>query len=199
VAGVRLISPKLFHRRGYTVMWRHKWGIVGVGLVLLVVAGVGVRLFLTSHERARSASCLTNVKLLTAALLAYAHDNGDGLPNALAWESCLKPYVRIEVAYLCPEDKRPNSPNPRELYRASAYDFVSYALLQRWSYCRPLEEPDPSQTILVYEIGKNGVQYRHHGGMNIGHGDGHGKWYAGYKMTPDLIIGGLAPLSDASH
>ncbi|MEN6549583.1 MAG: H-X9-DG-CTERM domain-containing protein [Armatimonadia bacterium] len=47
------------------------------------------------------------------------------------------------------------------------------------------------RAVLLYEVGRDGLDYRHFGGMQIGFLDGHVKWYPREKMTPEIILRGF--------
>ena len=109
-------------------------------------------------------------------MVVYAAEYDGHLPNALTWPHDLRPYVESQRLYHCPGDSRTGE--------------RSYDMLQRWSYLR-IPDAEADRTILLYEIGKSGPEYRHNGGMNVGHGDGHVKWYPREKMTPNAILRGV--------
>ncbi|MEN6547262.1 MAG: H-X9-DG-CTERM domain-containing protein [Armatimonadia bacterium] len=144
--------------------------------LLVVISVVGVRYVAQSREKPRSTSCHSNVKQLVWASLAYAQDYEGRLPNALTWSSDLLPYYKNERMLHCPQDLRKAE---------RGYDMLQRRGLQR------LPSDDAGTLILLYEIGKHGVEYRHNDGMNIGFCDGHVKWYSPRVMTPEVILRGV--------
>ena len=146
-------------------------------------------------ERARSATCINNTKRIIFAMWEYAADYDGHWPNSLTWPEDLMAGTPTgasshlsPLALVCPQERR--DPIIHKLY---VQDRISYAMLQSRSY-RPLSDPQPERLIVLYEIGKYGLSYdRHNNGMNIGHADGHAKWYSRNQMTPGVILSGVAP------
>jgi hypothetical protein len=146
-------------------------------LVMLAVVGVIVGPVVIPVSRHHGPpGCITNLKALSAAILTYAADYDGHLPNALTWPDDLSRYLKTGRPLHCPADLRKGE--------------RSYDMLQRWSYLR-LADAEADRAILLYEIGKFGPEYRHNGGMNVGHRDGHVKWYSQERMTPEIILSGV--------
>ncbi|MEN6549585.1 MAG: H-X9-DG-CTERM domain-containing protein [Armatimonadia bacterium] len=145
-------------------------------LAIFAVVGIIVGPAMVPSRHHGPSGCTSNLRVLSKAILAYESDYNGHLPNALTWPSDLCRYVETERLYHCPEDRRKGE--------------RSYEMLQRWSY-QHLSDADAHRTILLYEIGKSGPEYRHNGGMNVGHGDGHVWWYSHAKMTPEIILRGV--------
>jgi len=150
-------------------------------VVFLAVAFVLYPVFVRQRG-SRIDTCAAHLSLLGVALQAYAADYDGRLPNALTWPEDLRPYFQDQELLHCPEDTRQGE--------------RSYEMLQRWGGQR-LPEAKAHHLILLYEIGKYGLEYRHYDGIYLGHGDGHVKWYRQEKMTPETILGGLVPVPEA--
>jgi len=56
-------------------------------------------------------TCRDNLKQLGTALLMYLQDWNERLPPASRWADALKPYVRHEAVWHCPQDRRPGRPS----------------------------------------------------------------------------------------
>jgi len=147
-------------------------------LLLLVVVAIVVYPVFVGKRGSHIDTCATQLSLLGVAMQAYAADYDSCLPNALTWPANLHPYYQSDRYLHCPEDER-----PRER---------SYEMLQRWGDQR-IPQGKAERLILLYEIGKYGLDYRHSDGMWIGHGDGHVRWYARDEMTPGTILGAFVP------
>ncbi len=129
--------------------------------------------FMRAREKARQASCLSNVKQICLGLLMYSQDYDDVLAAQGAnWVDDVMPYIMNEQIFVCPS--RPDLP-------------VGYALDERLIGASLAQVPDPAQTIIVFESnigGSNPVggpddippEGVHNGGINCGFLDGHVKW-----------------------
>ena len=149
-------------------------------LLLLLLAVMALVLFpMFARERgSRVDTCSSHLRQLGLAMQQYAADYDGRLPNALTWPADLAPYYRDDRLLHCPDD-------PRKGER-------SYDMLQRWGY-RPLPDRNADRLIALYENGKYGAGYRHTDGMYVGFCDAHVKWYTREKMTPGVILNGVAP------
>jgi prepilin-type N-terminal cleavage/methylation domain-containing protein/prepilin-type processing-associated H-X9-DG protein len=89
--------------------------------VIAVLAAMLFPVFASAREKAREASCLSNEKQLSLALLAYAQDSDEHLPPGVmpvstpwfwageGWAGQLYPYVRSTQVYRCPDDSTAGS------------------------------------------------------------------------------------------
>jgi prepilin-type processing-associated H-X9-DG protein len=71
--------------------------------IVAVVAAILFPVFAQARAAARRASCMSNVKQMSAAALMYAQDYDGYLPPVAAWENNLQPYLRSVQVYRCPE------------------------------------------------------------------------------------------------
>jgi prepilin-type processing-associated H-X9-DG protein len=143
-------------------------GSSGVGPQAGGVAGATAQ----AQEAARKATCLSNLKQLALAMLMFATDHQERLPNAEGWMSSLEPYLRegaMKSLLHCPSDKE--------------HEY-SYAL-NSGAAGRPLGEfDDPGNTVLLFESNSGRLNAadpvaslcdppRHGNGNNFAYVDGH--------------------------
>jgi prepilin-type processing-associated H-X9-DG protein len=191
-------------------MSRRRYVDLGCLLGMAIFLGVFVYpIFPKASALAAKEQCNCNLKELTLAALMYAQDNDQRLPNALRWVPSMLTYSSNTERYVCPKDSRCPWLYPFTLRNHPPnLDFISYDMLQRWSYQklppqgqarnevrdRPMNEVEHvERAVLLYEVGRQGLDYRHFGGMQIGFLDGHVKWYSKEEMTPAIILSGNAP------
>jgi len=174
-------------------MTRQTWSILAKGgcVLVLLLATFAVFypvLYKGWDDRTRVHGCLLNVRLLAQGLVQYAQDYDERLPNTLEWPRVLPPYVQGQTTFHCSTD----SVWVRQRENQKPFGPRSYDMLQRWSYQRWPGDGERSPRLLsFYEIGDEGVAYRHNGGMNIGFMDGHVKWVSRAKMPPHVILKGV--------
>ena len=126
-------------------------------MAVAVVSGGGHR----GHDRTEAwkHSCMSRVKQLNLAMMMYTQDYDETLP-AGNWRSELPTYtgrVLPPAQWYCPASQA-----------RSGYAFNGTLTgLQA--------EPYASNTML-YEVGPDGLAYRHNDGMVVGYVDGHARW-----------------------
>lgn len=113
--------------------------LVGVAVVA-VVAALVVAWVSSSRRQARLATCLANVKVVNQAVLAFAKDHDQTLPEAVAgqagdlwwwYKEQVKSYAGLtgpssagDRVFACPDDRGYSDPRP---FHASArFDYNSY-------------------------------------------------------------------------
>lgn len=91
-------------RRGFTLI-----ELLVVIAIIAILAAILFPVFARAREKARQSSCLSNLKQLGLAALAYAQDYDEILPKARnwnhqfgVWPSSLYPYVKNSQVYICP-------------------------------------------------------------------------------------------------
>lgn len=153
-------------------MWRASWRSAGVaalatalavaGLVICFPFGWSVSGSFELMRRDADAACAANLKQLGHAVLDYARDHDDTLPDGRKWCDEVLPYVRTRSVFVCPY-----APQAR-----SGYAFNS--LLSR----RKLSSlADPAHTLMLFEsdagwnaaggLALNATPGRHFGGMEM--------------------------------
>lgn len=147
--------------------------------MVAIVAMIFFPTFSRPREKARVASCLSNVKQLTIATLQYAKDYDGILPPAPDWAIAIDPYLRNSQISICPTFQTDPLPH--------------YAMPAGLSGANLNELPDPAGTVLIYEVQQGQPAYRHNGGMNVGYADGHAKWITklpeGVSQTTSMTTG----------
>lgn len=128
--------------------------LVTIGLVALL-SGVALPAFLNAQRRSRGLKCLSNLRQIGTAALAYAGEHEMTLPftahQRSSWTTTLQPYAGGTVTFVCPgeEETRPFTyaindyltPNPAG---DPTLDFSRLARLEK-----------PSRTFLFAEAAKN--------------------------------------------
>lgn len=148
----------------------------GLAAAMLVVGGFWIFYTVFGHKgKTRTASCISSIKQVSLALLMYADDHDEQLPQADHWQDVLEPYLKNPYLLWCPEVQHA----PRDMYR-SDYAFNAALAGKKIADIR-----DPV-TVLVFESspGKNPAggpsllpfYPRHDGGDNYAFVDGTARW-----------------------
>lgn len=134
------VVPPAAPRRGMPV-----WGIVllvlggcGVGgiAVIAIVAAILFPVFASAREAARKASCQSNVKQMSLAVLMYAEDFDGRFPPKGTWADGADAFVSSPDVWFCPSatDRNP-----------------AYAFNARLSGFRSEKLTTPDETPLIFE------------------------------------------------
>ena len=97
-------------RRGFTLI-----ELLVVIAIIAILAALLFPVFTSARERARQTDCASNLHQIASALLMYAHDNDDNLPDAyyysptssgpVTWREHIYPlYIRSKDLFLCPSN-----------------------------------------------------------------------------------------------
>ncbi len=99
-------------RRPFASVIRHAW-VPAAGALLLLTASHAARRPLSKNQKPYRPpvpkSCEQNLKQLGTAFLMYLQDWNECLPPADRWATALKPYVKHEAAWHCPEHRSPGA------------------------------------------------------------------------------------------
>jgi len=105
----------MLRRKGFTLI-----ELLVVIAIIAILAAILFPVFARAREKARQASCLSNVKELQLAILMYIGDydetfclgvNSDPAGNWLYWSSLIEPYVKNTQVFVCLSSLRPSAGN----------------------------------------------------------------------------------------
>jgi prepilin-type N-terminal cleavage/methylation domain-containing protein/prepilin-type processing-associated H-X9-DG protein len=194
--------------RGFTLI-----ELLVVIAIIAILAAILFPVFARAREKARQASCTSNVKQLGLAVHMYAQDNDEripphtdddpgGLPINWRWywmQLRLTPYTKNYQILGCPSDTGWTMPA-----ESAGGRWSSYCLNQGCGYGGTADAAfeDPSGTIVLFdaEEGDGGVEddgdrpyqdpdkasyNRHNGGLDVMYYDGHVKWMRPTALTPE--------------
>ena len=113
----KIQNPKSKMTDGFTLI-----ELLVVIAIIAILAAILFPVFAQAREKARQASCLSNLKQINAGLLMYAQDNDEtmcadvrlppingGTDNTFSFDRQLAPYVKNDAVYACPSDTAPRS------------------------------------------------------------------------------------------
>ena len=106
------------------------------GIVVSASLALALSVAKTEAYRAQFALCGSNIRLLSIAVIEYAQDHNDMLPDAGKWSDEVLPYVRNPNVFVCPL-----APALRS----------GYAFNTRLSRRRLRGIKDPAHTVLLFE------------------------------------------------
>lgn len=147
--------------------------------LLVVIAIIGVLMailfpvYSTARQKAYETVCISNMRQLTLAILAYASNHNERLPDASTWVSDIMPHVKDQDIFKCRRD--------------GSGEDCSYAMNAALSG-RSLSMLNDTGVVLLYETATpgpcpyGGVEDiadppRHNGGNIYGFADSHVKWH----------------------
>jgi prepilin-type N-terminal cleavage/methylation domain-containing protein len=117
------MSSSASKRLGFTLI-----ELLVVIAIIAILAAILFPVFAQAREKARQASCLSNIKQLTLAFMQYSQDYDETFPQwqwdkecghadwgcsparnnaATLWSNAIFPYVKNAQVYVCPSDQRP--------------------------------------------------------------------------------------------
>ncbi len=107
--------------RGFTLI-----ELLVVIAIIAILAAILFPVFAKAREKARQASCTSNLKQLSLGLLQYAQDFDEYLPNGTnshgrGWAGEIYSYVKSAGVYKCPDD--PMMDDPTTSRTAVSYGF----------------------------------------------------------------------------
>jgi len=119
-------------------MARRAFTLIELLVVIAIISALAAILFpvfARAREKARQASCLSNVRQIAVACLQYAQDFDETFPYFLTnpargepWWNAIQPYCMSEQLYSCPS--RP-CPTPAGVYWGKHYPYPRYGMNQR--------------------------------------------------------------------
>ncbi len=102
-------------RRGFTLI-----ELLVVIAIIAILAAILFPVFARAREKARQASCQSNLKQLALGYLMYAQDYDEWFPGFLTgntaiarygWYDVIQPYLKNRQVYLCPSSQYYYGPN----------------------------------------------------------------------------------------
>ncbi len=195
--------------------------------IIAILASILFPVFSRAREKARQTACLSNVKQLVLATDMYAQDydetmimSAQGRPNppnsAYIWPAYLKPYVKNEQIFVCPDARnqgwyvetwgeRGRLPYGLNRDTEDTTSNLPYALsmFQEPAATLWLADSSPGNTGNPEKMRGFQVQYdrdpdtqsgigrRHNSGTNVGFLDGHAKWYESSRILGTTNAAGI--------
>jgi prepilin-type N-terminal cleavage/methylation domain-containing protein/prepilin-type processing-associated H-X9-DG protein len=169
--------------------------------IIAILAAILFPVFARAREKARQATCASNLKQVGLATIMYAQDYDEVLPPILmeagggmyAVNDILHPYTRNDQLWLCPSDKQ-GSVETTEVGAAMDISYSGNTVTMRWLLpslgltVSPLSLGAihrPSECALFWDARSAGnsfpddfdliVTYRHNEMANVVYHDGHAK------------------------
>lgn len=161
-----------------------------VGLMMVAILGaILLPVFAQAREKARTASCQSNLKQIALRVMMYAQDYGERCPLADKWTGQLDPYLRDSQIFRCPsaamgQTTPPGAPIVTDYGYNAALNGLAMEKIK-----------SPASTVLTFESNgpsaggaENLVQPgRHQRGNNFAFTDGHVKWLSDTSAPSNLI------------
>ncbi len=187
--------------RGFTLI-----ELLVVIAIIAILAAILFPVFAKAREKARQASCISNLKQIGLALKMYCQDYDDvntrmyfGGPVVLRWHQTVEPYIKNADMFRCPTASQlvDQFSGLYMCYGMNSFNFDPGVYPSFWNGPADAEIGDPSGTLWVtdsrhptdldqgsYYVGGGAVftepvtrvDYRHNGGANYLYYDGHVKW-----------------------
>lgn len=205
-------------RRGFTLI-----ELLVVIAIIAILAAILFPVFARARAKARQTQCLSNLKQLSLAMIAYASDYDQILPQwvdtanqgakpspedaCTTWDTAIMPYMKNQQILVCPD----NCMNQDG-------DVRGYAQPRYVSGAGTEQMPNPVATVLLTEKGYfkigywsdaamesfyqmgNGKKYPddttkmpHNDGKNFAFVDGHVKWYKATSGPFKALTGATCP------
>jgi prepilin-type N-terminal cleavage/methylation domain-containing protein/prepilin-type processing-associated H-X9-DG protein len=186
-------------RKGFTLI-----ELLVVIAIIAILAAILFPVFARAREKARQASCGSNVRQIVLGVTMYSQDYDQMYPayhlRYRGWADLIMPYVKNEQIFRCPSHR-----NTQQLtcsYAANNSSTKSYGTAP-WRHSKNItrvtEIEAPGESALILEVHKdawhvyhtwmnsrfprNDMATAHNEGSNVGFVDGHVKW-----MKPEQTL-----------
>jgi len=114
----------------------------GIALVgVAVLAAILFPVFAQARESARKTACMSNVKILSLAVMMYAQDNDERLPLAANWQTSVTPYAQ----------QGQTTPRRVDTCGARAETVPAYAFNRQLNSAKLWEIEAPNTTPVIFE------------------------------------------------
>jgi prepilin-type N-terminal cleavage/methylation domain-containing protein/prepilin-type processing-associated H-X9-DG protein len=197
-------------KRGFTLI-----ELLVVIAIIAILAAILFPVFAKAREKARQASCLSNVRQLATAFMSYIQDYDEMLPTYWwNWQNgaanptpgvgyfcamtCTYPYTRNVQLYRCPSDAKFATLYSKDSYATNTNFWQNVVELATFN--------KPAQTVMYgcsAFVNTNNANWclksayntcggypadRHNGGTNFSFMDGHAKWMRSELATTMYAI-----------
>ncbi len=191
------------NKKGFTLI-----ELLVVIAIIAILAAILFPVFAKAREKARQASCTSNLKQWGLALTMYAQDYDDCLvpgsypyypaDGTVTWWMLLEPYIKGSGLKKCPSTQYAFG------YGWNYLEFGYYLIPDHPTWCgwgtNLAQVQDPAGTIIIGDApdgrgdggniygpgwrpnGINDLSLRHSDGGNYAFVDGHVKWYSGKQL-----------------
>jgi prepilin-type N-terminal cleavage/methylation domain-containing protein/prepilin-type processing-associated H-X9-DG protein len=131
-------------RKGFTLI-----ELLVVIAIIAILAAILFPVFAQARDKARSASCLSNMKQIGLAVMMYAQDYDETEPpayvgktdpqgrpewyyNQAAWTELILPYVKNKQVFLCPSAEKVTASNPDNI--PASYVTNYWTMGAQWGF-----------------------------------------------------------------
>jgi len=187
-------------RKGFTLI-----ELLVVIAIIAILASILFPVFAKAREKARQATCNSNIRQLATAIQMYVQDNNSRFPgtifngtsaNTTAWEDALLTYVGSKKIYFCPSDAfADNDASPVSYGYSGLLVRLDGSGLNEAQVKSPVEVGALCDASPTKKWGFGGLvgggswgDLQHtvkpeprHGGVMVGYCDGHAKFQPGKK------------------
>ncbi len=127
----------------------------------LVYAMSHPQVFVDARNRAKQASCLSNLKQICLGMMMFIQDNEEAFKiKPLTYKASIMPYIKNDKIFVCPSSP---GTNPSYSFNANLAGLKASKL------------SSPATTVLIYEGRTGKLNFIHDGSACVGFADGHCK------------------------
>ncbi|MDR3710613.1 MAG: DUF1559 domain-containing protein [Capsulimonadaceae bacterium] len=124
--------------------------------IIAILAAILFPVFATAREKARQASCASNLKQMGIAFIQYEQDYDETMTCTLpgympgaGWAGLVYPYVKSQNVYQCPDDQTPSAAPPNTPL------FISYGFNANLAARSLSQFGATAKTVLEFEVAGN--------------------------------------------